>query len=162
MSTSSKSKVLVIAVIVLLLTNLGMLFFFLRQENEPAKKQSRGRDGMMTDFLQKEIGFNKDQLQQYDTLSKQHREKVKAAFDEIRSSKQEWYKQLGNKGFDDSTMHNTAVRTADMQEQIEYKMLLHFKEIRKICTPDQQPKFDSLFYKIWDKKSGDKKKGDNK
>ncbi|MEP6673519.1 MAG: hypothetical protein ABJA78_00125 [Ferruginibacter sp.] len=164
MSTSSKSKILLIAVIVLLLTNIGMLFFFLRDgdNNDPGKRPPRGREVMMKEFLQKEIGFNEKQMQQYDTLSKQHRDNVKASFDEVRASKQEWYRQLGAGGFTDSAINGVASRTAEVQQQMEYKMLLHFKEIRKLCSPDQQPKFDSLFYKVWDKKAGDKKKDPNK
>lgn len=160
MSTSSKSKILLIAVIVLLLTNIGMLFFFLKG-NEPGKK-NRGRDGMMTDFLQKDVGFTAQQLQLYDTMAKQHHELIKASFDSIRINKQQWYRRLGAAGFDDSTVANTAALTSGLQQPIEYKMLLHFQAVRKLCTPEQLPKFDSLFYKIWDRKSGDKKKDGNK
>ena len=157
MSTTSKNKILLITVVVLLLTNIAMLFLFLNKG--PEKRDPRGgREAMMTEFLKNEIGFSPQQLQQYDTLSKQHREKAKASFDEMRNSKSALLKDLGSNAFSDSAIIIAAGKSSDMQKQMEIKMLQHFKEIRNLCTPEQQPKFDSLFYKVWNRKRDDKKK----
>ena len=159
MSTSSKSKLLSVAVIILLLTNIAMLVFFFCCKG-PAKKNQRsgGRETMVKEFLQKEIGFTAQQVQQYDTLSKQHREKIKASFEEMKTAKENMYKEIGSSAFSDSVITATAAKSSAMQKEMEVKMLLHFKEIRNLCTPKQQSKFDSLFYKIWSKKRDDKKK----
>jgi hypothetical protein len=47
-------------------------------------------------------------LQQYDTLSKLHRESVKAFFEELRNSKEKSFKELGASGFTDSIIEVTA------------------------------------------------------
>lgn len=157
MSTTSKNKILVGAVIILLLTNIAMLYFFLNKQ--PAKKPPRsGREAQMVDFLTKEIGFTTQQLQQYDSLSKQHKEKVKTSFDELRANKEQLYKQLGTQAFGDSSIEEVAVKSAAMQKEMELRMLQHFKAIRQLCTPEQQPKFDSLFYEVWSRKPDNKKK----
>ena len=89
MSTTSKNKILLITVVVLLLTNIAMLFLFLNKG--PEKRDPRGgREAMMTEFLQKEIGFSPQQIQQYDSLSKQHREKMKTDIDLKRLFRSHW------------------------------------------------------------------------
>lgn len=161
MSTNSKNKLLLIAVIGLLLINIAMLFFFLNRD--PEKRGPRGgREARMTEFLKQKVGFNAKQLEQYDTLSKQHREKIRSSFDEMRNSKERLLKDLGASAFSDSAMQLAAAQSAGIQKEMELKMLQHFADIRRICTPDQQPKFDSLFYKIWSRKGQEKKKPDDK
>lgn len=157
MSTTSKNKILLITVVVLLLTNIAMLFLFLNKGPEKRGPHG-GKEAMMTEFLKKEVGFTAQQLQQYDTLSKQHRENLKATFDEMRNSKSQQLRELGSKAFSDSAIILAAARSSDMQKQMEVKMLMHFKEIRNLCTPEQQPKFDSLFYKVWDRKGDGRNK----
>jgi periplasmic protein CpxP/Spy len=153
MSTPTKSKLYLLIIGILLITNIVMLFFLLDNKTGD-KRGNRGgnRGAMMKGFLQKEIGFNDQQLQQYDTLSKQQREKMKADFEAIKNNKEKQFKELGSKGFSDSVIADIVNQSAEKQKTMEMQMLNHFAEIRKICTAEQQPKFDSLFYKIWSKK----------
>lgn len=160
MSTTSKSKILLITVIILLITNIVMLFFFLNKG--PEKRGRNGREAMMTEFLKKEIGFSAEQMQQYDTLSKQHREKVRASFDEIRTNKTRILKELGTVGFSDSAINASANISAETQKNIELNMLMHFATIRKLCTVEQLPKFDSLFYKVLSRRDDNKKPANKK
>lgn len=158
MNTQPKSKILLIIIGILLVANLVLLSFFMI--NKPAaKKGMRGdRKAMIAEFLQKEIGFNQQQLQQYDSLNQQHRTKVKAMFDEVRNDKENQFKQVTSANFSDSSIINTAALSAGRQKEIEIVMFKHFKDIRNLCTPQQQPKFDSLFYKVLNKKNDERKK----
>jgi len=153
MSTQAKSKLLLLIIGILLITNIGMLIFFLgNKDGKKAGGHGPDRGAMMKNFLKDSIGFDTLQLQQYDTLSKQHKEKAKAEFESLRGNKEEQFKQLGAKGFSDSAIAATVNQSAENQKAMELNMLNHFAAIRKLCTPDQQPRFDSLFYKIWSKK----------
>lgn len=158
MSTTSKNKMLLVAVVILLLTNIGMILFFLNHRGGEKGRSHGSREEVMTGFLQKDIGFSKSQMEQYDTLSKAHRDKVKAIFDEVRSNKEQQFKLLAAQNFDDSAIHTIAAQSAEKQKVIEEQMFTHLKEVRKICTPDQLPKFDSLFYKVWDRRGESRKK----
>ena len=155
MSTQTKSKLYLLIIGILLVTNIAMLFFFMGNKDEGTRGGNRGgydRGAMMRDFLQKEIGFNDAQLQQYDTLSKQRKEKMKADIEALKNSKEEQFKELGTRGFSDSAIAVLINQSAEKQKMMELHMMNHFATIRKICTAEQQPKFDSLFYKIWNKK----------
>jgi periplasmic protein CpxP/Spy len=152
MSTPNKSKIYILIISLLLLTNIGMLVFFMCNKGNEKKGGRGDKSAMMKEFLQKEVGFTAQQIVQYDTLSSLHKQKMKADFDALKNNKEQQFKELGAKGFSDSAIIATATQSAEKQKEMETNMLKHFAEIRKICTPQQQPKFDSLFYKIWNKR----------
>jgi len=159
MSSSSKTKILVTAVIFLLLTNIAMLVFFLCCKG-PGRKDNHkeGREAMMRTFLQKDIGFTAQQMQQYDTLAKNHKENMKSSMDAVRNNREEDLKEISSNGFNDSVISLAATRSSARQKEMLEKMFLYFKDIRNLCSPEQQPKFDSLFYKVLSRKDDKHKK----
>ena len=158
---NSKSKILLIIVVVLLLANIGLLYLFLNKGEGKRGQRGGGREAAMIEFLKKDIGFSDQQMQQYDTLSKHHRERVKAMFEEMRAYKEQQMKELGASGFNDSAIALVVNKSAERQRIVEQGMLMHFADIRKLCTDAQRPKFDTMFYKVLSRK-GDKNKKDKK
>ena len=158
MNTQPKSKLLLIIIGILLVANLLLLSFFLI--NKPAQKKGMKGDKheMVASFLEQQIGFSKLQLQQYDSLSARHHVKMKTVFDEMRDSKKKGFKQLTTDHFSDSAIVAAANLSAEKQKQIEIEMFKHFKDIRDLCTPMQQPKFDSLFYNMLSKRNDEIKR----
>ncbi len=156
MSTQTKSKWYLLIIGVLLITNIAMLFFFFQHKNNVRKGGGRGdRGAMMKNFLQKDIGFSAPQLLQYDSLSKKNREKMKADFENLRTNKELQFKTLGQQAFSDTAITTMVNQSAEKQKLMEWQMLQHFSAIRKICTPEQQIKYDSLLYTIWNKKKNE-------
>lgn len=154
MSTQTKSKLYLLIIGILLITNTAMLFFSLGNK-DGGKKTNRGgndRSAMMKEFLKKDVGFTEQQLQQYDTLSKRNRERMKADMEAMKTAKEQQFKELGSKGFSDSAIIAAAVNAGGNQKLVEEGMLNYFATVRKLCTAEQLPKFDSLFYKMWSKK----------
>jgi ABC-type phosphate transport system auxiliary subunit len=152
MSTQTKSKLFLLIIAILLLTNVAMLYFLFNKDKTDGKKPSFDKGTAAREFLQKEIGFNADQMQQYDTLAKQQREKMKAAFEGIRTSKEQIFKDLGNKSFSDSAIAEAVSKSSENQKNMERQFYSNMLQVRKLCTAGQQPKFDSLFYKMWSRK----------
>jgi len=66
----------------------------------------------------------------------------------MRTSKQEEFKQLGAAGFSDSVTNEMVLHSLEKQKILEAQFFQYIKDVRKICTPDQQVKFDTSFYKI--------------
>ena len=116
------------------------------------------RSAMIAAFLQNEIGFDQKQLKQYDSLNGPNRIKVKAMFDTLKSEKENEFKQLTTNNFSDTAIFKTANTISEKQKEIEIVLYKHFKEIRNICNSQQLPKFDSLFYKVINKKYVSQKK----
>ena len=88
----------------------------------------------------KEIGFTAEQMQQYDTLAKLHREKMKNTFDDMRNSKEQQFKDIGRSGFSDSSIAEaiTCLRENKNDGNAVYN---HMLEVRKICSLSN--------FKIW-------------
>ncbi len=147
----TKSKLYLLIIGLLAATNMIWLFIFLN--NKEGKMQNHGnRAAMVKNFLQSEINFNAQQLLQYDSLSKAFKEKTKATFEISKATKSEEFKILGKAAFNDSVITVMSNQSAENQKQIELQLLHHVVNVRKICTAEQLPKFDSLFYTIWNKK----------
>lgn len=151
MSTQTKSKFFLLIIAILLVTNIAMLYFLFNKDKADIKKPSFDRNAAARDFLQKEIGFTDAQMQLYDTLAKQQREKMKSSFDEMRTVKEQLQKEVGNKAFNDSAITKAVVQSLENQKKMETRFYSNMMEIRKLCTAEQLPRFDSAFYRMWRK-----------
>jgi hypothetical protein len=158
MPTQSKSKILLIIIGILLIANIALVSFYFLNRPAAKKRMRSDRTAAVSTFLQNELGFSKQQLRQYDSLSSHHRSTIKPLFDKIRMEKENEFKQLALDNFSDSSIDNMAVLFSTKQKDIEITMFKYFKNIRNLCTPQQQPKFDSLFYKVFNKRSEPRKK----
>lgn len=145
MNIQSKSKTLIIIIGILLLANIILLSVFLINKPDGKRQEHKSQ---MNAFLQNEIGFNDEQMAEFETIKTAHRGQVKDMFDKMRSNKEQAFKELGTRSFSDSAIINAATYSAMQQKELEIQMLKHLKDIRNICTPAQRAKFDSGFYKI--------------
>jgi periplasmic protein CpxP/Spy len=159
--SQNKSKILLTIIGILLIANIAMVsFFLLKKDGNKYDKQRPDRKTMIASFLKDEIGFSTEQLQQYDTLSTGHRENMKKMFDSLRSSKDKQFKELAAGNFSDSVINSVADRSAVSQKIMELQMFNHLKNVRLLCTPEQLPKFDTLFVKILNRRGGEGRKKD--
>ena len=164
MIKQNKTKVFLVIITILLIANIGMLSFILMRKDFDRQGGGRmERKEIVTNFLKKDIGFTEQQIIQFDTLSNLNNQKISTLFKDNRNSKTEQLKQLATNNFSDSAINLEIEKMAESQKLIETAMINHIKSIRAICTPDQLPKFDSLFIKIFNRRGGeDRKKNQNK
>jgi Spy/CpxP family protein refolding chaperone len=162
----SKTRSLVTIIIFLLITNVGMLLFFVFS-SKPSVKKEPGREqggGSMYNSLQKEVGFSTTQLDRYQALRKEQRDIVRPLFGELRAAKKDFYDLLYADTISDSLVIVDADSIAQKQKRLDLQMFRYFKNIRNICTPDQLQKFDSTVNKVVIRMVGRSGKGnhDNK
>jgi protein CpxP len=154
----NRSKVLITIIGILLVANIALVSFFLLKKDGGKPEKRTDRKTMIANFLKEEIGFSTLQLQQYDSLSTGHSERIKNMFDSLRSNKDKQFKLLAAADFNDSVMNNIAEQSGATQKMMELKMFNHLKKIRLLCTPEQLPKFDSLFVKVLNRRGGEARK----
>jgi Spy/CpxP family protein refolding chaperone len=147
---NSKNKILLFIIVVLLLVNVVLLFLLAgnRKEDKNAGSRSGRKDNYMTEFLRKDIGFSQEQLVQFDTLFKKHQTRMKPLFDSLQKAKTTFYGQLGKPGITDSSLEQAASNIGERQKTIDLQLFRHLAAIRTICTPEQQPRYDSLINKV--------------
>ena len=154
----NRSKILITIIGILLVANIALVSFFLLKKDERKHEKRMDRKTVIGNFLKNEIGFNDAQMQQYDSMSDWHSKYMKTMFEANRNSKDKQFKELTAADFSDSIMNAIADQSAATQKSLELQMFSHLKNIRALCTPAQQPKFDSLFVKILNKRNGEGRK----
>ncbi len=159
----NRGKVLLVVIGILLITNIGMLVFFLPGEHNSKSSPSRmDRKAYISNMLKNDIGFTPEQLVKYDTLSKRHREKMNLIFDTARTKKNEQFKELVAGDFSDSVIYRLAAASAASQERMEISMFNHIRNIRRLCNTEQLAKFDTSFGKVFNRRGGDSRRKSNK
>lgn len=91
-----------------------------------------------------DLGLNQKQQQKFEALKQTHRaamERLRQRGGELRD---EYFELLKNSLPDTSLVRQKARAIARNQEDIEMATFEHFREVRKICTPEQQKKFDAI------------------
>ncbi len=139
----------------MLVSNIALVSFFLLKKDNSSHEKRPDKKAMISAFLKSEIGFDTVQLLQYDTLSNRHKENMKKMIDSLRTPKDQQFKELAAANFSDSAMNSLAEQSATVQKTMELRMFNHLRKIRLLCTPEQLPKFDSLFGKVFNRKGGE-------
>ena len=157
-NSENKSRIFLVIIAILVITNIGLLIFFLQKEEMPSQSYRQDRKAYITNFLQKEIGFDQQQLSTYDTLSNRHREKASRVYEDIRNNKTIQFKKLVSLDFSDSAINAVVDQSVTLQKTLDINLFNHVKSIRLLCTPAQLPIFDSVFIKVFNWKREIKKK----
>ncbi|RPD39385.1 Spy/CpxP family protein refolding chaperone [Chitinophaga barathri] len=149
--TFARNKVLSVLVIILLLTNLLLLFFFVWRTPEEAPKSNNKGRGEVLQLLEKQVGFSKEQLEQYKQLKDQHWERLKPSFGELRAARDSFYILLKQDSVPDSVLTAAADSIGAKQVTIDLQTYRHFREVRSLCTPEQLPQYDSVVQHVMKK-----------
>jgi protein CpxP len=140
MNRLSGNKVLLSIIAILLITNIVMLVLFLRMKPayEPPKKLG------FTEKLKNQVGFTEQQMAVFEPRKKVFWDSVRQQFDQIKKTKEDFYKYMYDPSVPDSVLQAKAELIGTQQKDLDLFVIRHFKEIRTLCTPEQLPKYDSL------------------
>ena len=139
--STSRNKVLLIIIGVLLVANIGMLVFLLAVK-KPAQDKPKGPG--FTERLKTEVGFTPAQIEVFEPLKKAHWAKMRLGMDSIKQAKLDFYNQLYTPGVPDSLVRARAACIGEKQSALDYQLFSYFREVRSMCTPQQLPKYDSV------------------
>jgi len=144
----SRNKIYVSLIGLLLLSNLALVAFFVM--NKPEKREVRREHpgSYMKDALKNDVGFTDQQMAEFDKMADQHRQQMRPLFEDIGKTKESFYKMLSQPQTADTVLNQAASQIGDKQKAIDIKIFTHFQNIRQLCTPEQQPAFDSLIQRV--------------
>lgn len=148
--STTRNRNLLIIIGVLLLTNIAMLVYFLGSTKQSKAQDERDRTGM-TEMLQKEVGFNDEQIAQYKLLKEKQKKTIRPMFDDMRKAKDSFFRLLSFPETSDSVLNKTADIIAQKQRAVDMQTLNYFKRVRTLCTSEQQPKYDSVVLRMFKK-----------
>ena len=146
MNNISRNKVLISIIAILLLTNISMLVFMFmnkcNQGEEPKKPPG------FTERLRKEVKFDSLQMNEFDVKKKDHWKKMRALFDTMTTSKEQFYKLIYDSTISASALHSGATVIGLQQKSLDLQVFGYFRDIRRLCTEEQRPRFDSVLPSI--------------
>lgn len=138
------NKVLLFIVAVLLLANIAQLIYSVGMRDKGRKNFNDRQRSPITGFLKNDIGFNTQQMEAYDRLREQHKQKMRSLFQDIRLAKVAFYNLLSDTTVNDSVLNRAALTVGDKQKALELQTFRNFRDIRGLSTSAQLPKYDSL------------------
>jgi len=139
------TKILSIAVVLLLLVNIALVIFMVKGRKGPGRwDDDRNPFAMMV----KELDMTEQQQTDYKSQKEEHFKIIRPLFDSLRSAKTAFFALTRETNVSDSVVNVYSQRITDRQAEIDKLTFAHFKKVRGLFTPEQQPKFDTFVHKM--------------
>ncbi len=138
----NKSKFYIFIIIGLLLSNIllvGNLMF--------KKKHRKFHKDNPKNLIIKKLGFDENQIVDYEKLIVEHREFVIKADEQIISLKQELHKQLLESNNEKKVLE-LSNEIGKLHQQIEMIHYKHFSDIKNLCKAGQKEKFEEMIFDL--------------
>jgi len=157
---NNSNKFLTVAVVLLLITNIALVVFMFTGKNNRRGWHSDGRKDP-SELMAKELGMTDQQRKEQKLLKEEHFKTIKPLFDSLRAAKSAFFALSKEQNVSDSLINVYHNRISEKQFEIDKLTFVHFKKVRALFTPEQQPKFDEFVQKMMQKDrrdSAEKKK----
>lgn len=144
---ATKNKILWLVILLLLAANtVTLVLFWTGRKQQPIQQGPAPQ--LLAEFLTKELQLDSGQQQQYRQLIQAHRSAAAPLRQRITDLKDSLFVllKLGNPS--DIAKADATAKIAATTQQLERLHIDHFQQVRAICTPPQQQKFDNLLHDI--------------
>ena len=141
------TRILTIAVVLLLITNLVLVAFMVMDKKKSGEKRNQGFRAEAPELMVKTLKMSDQQQADFKKMKEEHFKMVKPYFDSVRVAKRAFFDLVKNPALNDSLMEVS--RGCDKQAMLDKITLNHFRSVRNIFTAEQQPGYDSLLRKMW-------------
>ncbi len=131
-----------IVILILLLINIATLAFIWTSSQRPQNFPPRPPD--VGEFLTQKLQLTEKQQKQFETLKHAHHEKVEILREKSKNLHDDFFELLKQPEIDTTTINLAADAIINNQKALELVTFYHFKEVRAICSPTQQKKFDEV------------------
>jgi Spy/CpxP family protein refolding chaperone len=141
------NKFLIVAVVLLLLTNIFLVFMMLKGKG--TKNDWRNRKEPF-EMMAKELKMTEEQRKEYKLFREEHQKIIRPLFDSIRVAKTAYfdYVKENNAASEDSAFNIYKLKVSDRMTEIDKLTFAHFKKVRALFTPEQLPQFDEFLKKM--------------
>jgi Spy/CpxP family protein refolding chaperone len=140
----SRTKLLTVAIIALLLLNFGTLaFMFLHKPGRQGGPPDGAGEGPKY-IIMARLHFNQTQQQQYSDMVEEHRSKSRELRGKSRQLHDELYELLKAETVDETRKNELINQIAGNQKEIENLNIDHFGQIKSLCKGVQVDQFNQL------------------
>jgi Spy/CpxP family protein refolding chaperone len=144
---NSGNRILTIAVVLLLITNIALVAFMVLGRNKQGGRHSTGR-GDMAEMMAKELNMTEQQKKDHKQLKEEHFINIRPLLDSVRATKTALFALVKDPSVNDSTVNVYTQEISETQSTIDQLTFAHFRRVRNLFTAEQQPKFDEFVQKM--------------
>ena len=137
-------RILSIAVVLLLLVNIALVIFMVKGKKGQGKREIRDPFTLMV----KELEMSDQQQTDYKFQKEEHFKTIRPLVDSFRAARSAFFALTREQNVSDSLVNVYSQRLRDRQAEIDKLTFAHFKRVRGLFTPEQQPKFDEFVQKM--------------
>ncbi|GAB3006896.1 hypothetical protein GCM10027051_03100 [Niabella terrae] len=145
MNSRSRNRTLIFIIVLLLLTNIGVLSYFLfcNKKSEKPKEKSG-----FVGILKREIGFDETQVAEFQKIRELNWAVAKKNMKQIGKVKERLLELTHHTDTPDSAAQLLADSIGQLQSLVEFNAFKHIQLTRKICKPQQIAAYDSLMSRM--------------
>ena len=149
MSYLRNHKLLLLIIGVLLVANIGLLYYFVfNKPAHPPKLTEQEMRDRAKEKVKNEVGLNAEQVDVYDSLRSNQFKIMKPYFEDITRSKEDFFSLIHQQNVSDSVLNAYASRIGERQMALDLSTFRYFQSIKALCTEEQKPKMDSFIKQI--------------
>jgi Spy/CpxP family protein refolding chaperone len=100
--------------------------------------------GKPHEWLARQLNFNTEQQEKYNLLRQQHRNVMEPLLQHDRNLHDSLFMQLKQTQPDTVVVKQFVSAISNNRAQTEITTFYHFSQVRDLCTPQQQKKFDEV------------------
>ena len=148
----TQSRLLIIALVVMALLNIGTLATlwmhhpdhgdFPTHDHDMHHRPPQGPDP--GEFISEQLHFTDQQQQQFEKLRSAHEDSVQKFEEENHQLRKKFFDLLKSDNINLSSADSLATAIGNNQEEIELATFRHFNSLKDICTDEQKKRFDNL------------------
>jgi len=145
MSALKNNRWLSIATLILLAANIITLaLLWAQKRNQENDRMNKPGQAEVFEFLVKELQLDEKQQATYKELRNQHQASQRQFQDSIRNAKDAMFSLLNQPNVSDSTLQEYSRKAMRFEQQMDIITFRHFQQVRALCNPVQQKKFDDV------------------
>ena len=154
---TSTTKILTIAVILLLLVNIAMVILMLKGKHPNDGRASHDKGGPF-EMMVKELNMTEEQKTAHQKFRDEYFVAARPLFDSVRVAKQAYFALVKDANASDSLINSYASRIAEKQMVVDKLTFEHIRRVRALYNSDQQKKYDSIIQKMMLRSPGGKRR----
>lgn len=149
MSYLRDHKVLLLVIGVLLVANIGLLYFFMfNKPSHPPRPSDKDMHDQAIKKVRDEVGLSNEQAVLYDTLRSQQFRNMKPLFKALIKSKEDFFSLIYQQDVSDSVLNAYASGIGEKQMALDISTFHYFQSIKALCNEEQKPKMDTFIKQI--------------
>ena len=144
-----QKRVLVIAVVILVLLNVGSMGMI--WQNQSKKKSINLPQQSYTNgiaFLQDELGLSDEQAEIFKRLRQEHFNNTRANGQRIRQAKDLFFQSMVTADRGDENINALTIEIGELMAKQDMELFLHFQNLKAVCDESQRERLGKIFHQF--------------